>query len=333
MTPHDQVFHERLAARHRLGRWFEVLCRVSTWSSLIVLAILLAGIVWQAWGWLDWQFLTSFDSRIPARAGIFAGFWGSLWVITLTTLLAVPIGVGAAVYLEEYAKPNLLTRLIQVNLSNLAGVPSIVYGILGLTVFVRMFGLFNGNRLVIEIWLGLGTLRIPIPFDRSVVSGALTMALLVLPVVIIAAQEALRSIPASIRHGSYALGATQWQTIRYQVLPAALPGIMTGVILSISRAIGETAPLLMIGALTFIPFTPGKINSVGDAVTHPQKLLDAPFDTFTTIPIQIYNWVSRPKAEYQYTAAAGILVLLAVLLILNGVAIYIRHRFQSRIRW
>ena len=304
------IDRRQLNARHRWGRIFEGVCAASTWFSLVVLAVLLVGITWRAAGWLDWQYLTSFDSYRPAAAGIRAALVGSIWVVGLTALFSVPVGVGAAVYLEEYAKPTLMTRIIQINLSNLAGVPSIMYGILGLTLFVRM--------------LSLG---------RSVLAGALTMSLLILPTVIIAAQESLRSIPASIRHGSYALGATQWQTIRFQVLPAALPGIMTGVILSLSRAIGEAAPLIMIGALTYIAYLPGRITGVVDALTHPDKLAKAPFDSFSTIPMQIFNWVSRPKEEYQHVAAAGIVVLLVVLLLMNGAAILIRQRFQSRIRW
>ena len=306
---------------------------VSTWLAIGVLVVLLIGVVWQAAGWLDWDFLTSFDSRHPEQAGILAGLWGSLWLILFTILFSVPTGVGAALYLEEYAAENWLKRLIQVNLSNLAGVPSIVYGILGLTVFVRMFGLFGSQPKVVEVPLIFANLQIPLPLGRTVIAAALTLSLLVLPVVIVAAQEALRAIPASIRHASYALGATQWQTIRHQVLPAALPGIMTGVILAISRAIGETAPLVMIGALTYVAFTPGDISSPVDIITNPNGIVEAPFDTFTALPIQVFNWVSRPKTEYQHVAAAGIVVLLVVLLVMNAAAIVIRQRFQKRIRW
>jgi phosphate transport system permease protein len=306
---------------------------VSTWFGIGALLILLIGVAWQATGWLDWGFITNFDSRHPEEAGIQAGLWGSLWLILYTTIFSVPVGVGAALYLEEYASDNWLRRLIQINLANLAGVPSIVYGILGLTVFVRMFGVFGTHGKFAEISLLFFDVKIPLPLGRTVISAALTLSLLILPVVIVAAQEALRAIPSSIRQASYAVGATQWQTIRYQVLPAATSGILTGVILAISRAIGETAPLVMIGALTYVAFTPGDISSPGDLITNPSGIVEAPFDTFTALPIQIFNWVSRPKTEYQHVAAAGILVLLAVLLVLNALAIYLRHRFQQRIRW
>ncbi len=329
----DHVFTSNLAARHRLGRVFHIICMLSTWFGVVVLTVLLAGVLWQGAGWLNWNFLFSFDSRHPEQAGILAGLWGSLWLILITVLISVPIGVGAALYLEEYAPNNFLTRLIQVNLSNLAGVPSIVYGILGLTVFVRMFGLFQGQSKIIEIPLSVVTIRIPLPLGNSVLSAALTLSLLILPMVIVAAQEALRAVPSSIRTASYALGATRWQTLHHQVLPASLPGILTGVILSISRAIGETAPLVMIGALTYIALTPGDITSPMDVVHNPQSFVDAPFDRFTSLPIQIFNWVSLPEREYQHVAAAGIIVLLVVLLVLNATAIIIRNRFQKRNRW
>ena len=333
MSNRDRAFESRLAARHRLGWVFESVCMMSTWFGIGVLVVLLIGVVWQAVGWLDWGFLTSFDSRHPEQAGVLAGLWGSLWLILFTTMFSVPTGVGAALYLEEYASNSWLKRLIQVNLSNLAGVPSIVYGILGLTVFVRMFGLFGSQTKIAEVSLIFVKIQIPLPLGRTVIAAALTLSLLILPVVIVAAQEALRAVPASIRQASYALGATQWQTIRHQVLSAATPGILTGVILAVSRAIGETAPLVMIGALTYVAFTPGDIASPTDLITNPNGIVEAPFDTFTALPIQIFNWVSRPKTEYQHVAAAGILVLLAVLLVMNGAAILLRHRFQKRIRW
>jgi phosphate transport system permease protein len=193
--------------------------------------------------------------------------------------------------------------------------------------------LFHAGEKTLEISLLVATLEIPLPLGGTVIAGALTLTLLVLPVVIISGQEALRAVPSSIRHAAYALGATRWQTIRHQVLPAALPGMATGIILSLSRAMGETAPLLMIGALTYLPFTPGRIEGLGDLLQHPEALLKAPFDSFTAIPILIYNWVSRPQAGYPHVAAAGIVVLLAVLLAVNALAIYIRHRFQAKLRW
>lgn len=333
MNDTDPVFQSNLARRHRLGQAFETACMLSTWLSIGVLIVLLCGVLWQAAGWLNWSFLTNFDSRHPEQAGILAGLWGSLWLILFTTLFSVPVGLGAALFLEEYASDNWLRRLIQVNLSNLAGVPSIVYGILGLTVFVRMFGMFGSQPKIVEVPLVIANLEIPLPLGRSVISAALTLSLLILPVVIVAAQEALRAVPASIRQASYALGASQWQTTREQVLPVAMPGILTGVILAISRAIGETAPLVMIGALTYVAFTPGDISSPVDLFTNPNGIVEAPFDTFTALPIQVFNWVSRPKTEYQHVAAAGIIVLLVVLLVVNSVAIILRHKYQKRIRW
>lgn len=322
-------YESQLSARHRKGRVFAFLCAGSAWFGIAVLAVLLTSVIVRAAGWVDWQYLTSFDSRVPENAGILAAIWGTFWVISLTALISIPVGVGAAVYLEEYANAGWFTRMIQVNLANLAGVPSIVYGILGLTAFVRMFGVFDGQKVL----AGPFGFEIPLPFGRTVVSGALTLSLLILPVVIVASQEALRAIPPSLRHASLALGATRWQTIRHQVLPASLPGILTGVILALSRAIGETAPLIMIGALTYVAFTPGNVDSVSDVVSDPASLAGVPFDTFTAMPIQIYNWVSRPDAKYQHVAAAGILVLLVLLLLMNGAAVLIRNRFTSRNRW
>lgn len=318
------------ASRQVLQKVFGSVCALSTFFGIGVLVVLLAGVVWQAAGWLNWSFLANYDSRFPEQAGILAGLWGSIWLILYTVLFSVPIGIGAALYLEEYSTDGWMKRLVQVNLANLAGVPSIVYGILGLTAFVRMFGV---EPKVLEVSLLFTELQIPIPFGRTVVAGAMTLSLLILPVVIVAAQEALRAVPPSIRQASYALGATQWQTIRHQVVPAAIPGMMTGVILAISRAIGETAPLVMIGALTYVAFTPGDITNPIDLVTNPKGVVEVPFDTFTALPIQIFNWVSRPKTEYQHVSAAGILVLLVVLLSLNAVAIFVRHRYQNRMRW
>ena len=350
-----------LAKRHRIGQLFEWLCCGSTWFGMIVLALLLLSIGWKAMAWptpdadaadraaatktdataiaslsprpLSSQFLTSYDSRIPQKAGIKAALWGSLWLLVFVAITTVPVGVGAAVYLEEYSNEGRWKRIIQVNLSNLAGVPSIVYGILGLTVFVRMFGLFGHDGKVLDLNLGFAMLSLPLPFERSVISGALTLSLLVLPTVIVSAQEALRAVPSSIRNASYALGATQWQTIRHQVLPAAMPGIMTGVILSLSRAMGETAPLIMIGALTYLAKCPGKIDGVTAVWEQPTRLLEAPFDVFTSLPIQIFNWVSRAQPEYDHLAAAGIMVLLVVLMVMNTAAILIRNRFQRRTQW
>jgi phosphate transport system permease protein len=291
MSEYQARFTKSIAFRQRIGRVFEVLLLMSTMVGVAVLAMLLMDVFRDGAGWLSWRFLVSFPSRFPHKAGIKAAFWGSIWLMGFTALLTFPLGVATAIYLEEYAPQNRLTRIIQTNISNLAGVPAIVYGILGLALFVR--------------GLQLG---------RSVIAGALTMTLLILPVVIIAAQEAIRAVPRSIRLAAYALGATRWQTVRYQVLPAALPGILTGTILALSRAIGEAAPLVMIGALTFVPFAPR-----------------SPLDDFTVLPIQIFNWASRPKAEFHHLSAAAIIVLLAMLLSMNGLAIWLRNRY--RIQW
>ncbi|TXT22168.1 MAG: phosphate transport system permease protein [Planctomycetota bacterium] len=356
MSVPAKLHEPNLARRHRIGQAFEWLCCGSTWFGIVVLGVLLLSVGWKAVTWptekakpenspataevrqtsapLSQKFLTSYDSRKPREAGILAALWGSLWLIVLVALFSVPIGVGSAVYLEEYSNEGRLKRLIQVNLSNLAGVPSIVYGILGMTAFVKMFGLFHkeeGKSLVINLLFT--TVDVPLPFDRTLISGALTLTLLVLPTVIVASQEALRAVPSSIRTASYALGATQWQTIRHQVVPAALPGIMTGVILALSRAMGEAAPLMLIGALTYVAYTPGEITNISDIFKNPQGLLDAPFDKFTALPLQIYNWINHPRAEYAHLAAAGIVVLLSILLLMNTAAILIRHRFQKQTRW
>jgi phosphate transport system permease protein len=267
---------------------FKAMCQAFTWLCLLLLGLLLVHATREGLPWLDLGFLTEFPSRFPERAGIKSALYGTLWLLSMTAGISIPFGVAAALYLEEYASKNRLNSLIEISIANLAGVPSIVYGILGLTVFVR--------------WLSLG---------RSVLAGALTMTLLILPVIIIASREALRAVPGSIRRAAYALGATPWQTIRHHVLPAALPGILTGTILALSRAIGETAPLIMIGALTYVAFVP-----------------EGPMDAFTALPIQIFNWVSRPQPEFHELAAAGIVVLLTVLLLMNAVAVLIRHRSQ-----
>lgn len=275
-------------------------------------------------GW-SWSFLTSYPSTLyPERAGILADIWGSLWLVMMTGLIAVPIGVGAAIYLEEYATDSWRTRLIKLNLANLAGVPSIVYGILGFAVFVRFFG----KKLVLP-----GTDIELLPFGATLTTGAFTLALLILPVIIVATQEALKSVPGSIRNSSFALGATKWQTIRFQVLPAGLPGIATGVILALSRALGETAPIVVIGVLAFTQKTPGGIESPLDIVRNPSKLADVPFDKFATLPVRIYNWVSDSRPEFAAQAARGILVLLVVLLCINSLAIWLRNRYQKNLNW
>lgn len=265
-------------------------CFVGIIVSLLSLAILLYDAFADGLPWLNFQFLTSFPSRFPEQAGILAALVGSIWVVGLTAVISFPLGIGAALYLEEYAPQNWFTSFIQLNIANLAGVPSIVYGILGLGLFVEA--------------LALG---------RSILAGALTLTLLILPVIIIASREAIRSVPKAYREGAYALGATQWQVTRGIVLSQAFPGMLTGTILSLSRAIGETAPMIAIAALVYIRFVP-----------------TGPLDRFTVMPIQIFNWVNLPQHEFRGLAAAGIIVLLVVLLGMNSVAIFIRNRYQRR---
>lgn len=334
MSATAKEFDAFLASRHRWGKLFEVCCLGAIMFSLLVLCVFLASIVYSAWGWVDFDFLTNKPSSFPERAGIKPALWGSFWLMILTAVFTIPLGVGAAVYLEEYSSKNRLTSFIQVNLANLAGVPSIVYGILGMSVFARMFDAFPGDKgKVLKIALHFTTVEIPIPFGGILISGALTLSLLILPIVIIASQEALRSVPPSLRHASLALGATEWQTIRTQVLPASIPGITTGIILALSRAIGETAPLLMVGAVGYIGTTPGGIESIFDLMRHPSALFEIPFSNFTCMPMQIYDWVDEPKHLFRNVAAAGIVVMLVVLLLMNAAAVYIRMRFQSKIQW
>lgn len=257
--------------------------------ALVMLGMLLWGIVADGYGSLSWKFLTSFPSRKPEDAGILSALVGSFYLIILTAIFAVPLGVGAAIYLEKYAQKSRFNTLMEINIGTLAGIPSIIYGLLGLGLFVRALSL-----------------------DRSLLTGALTLALLVLPIVIITAREAIRAIPSSVQDGAFALGATQSQVIRTIVLPLSFPGIMTGVILALSRAIGETAPLVTIGALTYIAFLP-------DGLLSP----------FTALPIQIFNWVSRPQTEFHGSAAAAIIVLLFVTFALNGIAVLLRNHFTK----
>lgn len=272
-------------------RLFVLACLGAVVLPLALLAVLIGDVLIDAAGRLSWDFVSGYPSRRASRAGILPALAGSFYLIVLTALLALPVGVGAAIYLEEYGKRSRIASIIEINIANLAGVPSVIYGLLGLGVFVRA--------------LGLG---------RSVLAGAATLALLVLPIVIMSSREALRTVPQALREACYALGSTRWQAIRRVVLPTALPGILTGAILALSRAIGETAPLIVVGALTYVTFLPGG--------------LDAPF---TALPIQIFNWVSRPQAEFLVNAAAGIVVLLATMLVLNALAIFLRNRLQKRL--
>ena len=263
-----------------------------TWFGVIMLVVLLYRVLVDGWPYLKLSFLTNFASYQPQKAGIKAALAGSAWMLAFTALVSIPLGVGAAIYLEEYARKNRFSRFIEVNISNLAGVPSIVYGLLGLSTFVYL--------------LHLG---------RSVIAASLTMSLLILPVIITASREAIKAVPSSIRYGAFALGATRWEVITQHVLPVSIPGILTGVILSMSRALGEAAPMVLIAALS--------IRSV------PSNLLS----DFTVLPIQIFNWASRPKAEFQHLAAAGIVVLMGFLLIMNSIAIYIRYSAEKKYRW
>ena len=279
---------QRRFLRHAGDRLLASFGLLLTLLALASLLTLLYDIVRDGAPRLSWQFLTSLPSRRAGEAGIYTALVGSIYIIGLTAALAIPFGIAAALYLEEYGGRGRLSRVIEINIANLAGVPSIIYGLLGLGLFVRTFGM-----------------------GRSLLAGACTLAVLVLPVVILATREAVRAVPSTIREGSYALGATKWQTIWHQVLPAAFPGVLTGVILALSRAIGETAPLITIGALTYIPFVPDSIWS-----------------QFTVLPIQVFNWISRPQAAFAENAAAGIIVLLVLLLAMNAAAIVLRDRFR-----
>lgn len=276
--------------RRRAGVVFGSVAGIATAFGLLALTLLIGALVVEGMAALDLQFLRSFTSRFPERAGVRAGLAGTLWVSAITALSALPVGVASAVWLEEYASDTRWTRLVQTNIQNLAGVPSVVYGVLGLTLFVRAMGA-----------------------GRSVLAGGLTLGLLVLPIIVISAREALRAVPNSLREAAYALGATHGQVVFRQVVPAALPGILTGTILALARAVGETAPLLLVGAVGFIAFTPAGLG-----------------DPFTVLPLQIFDWVRSPQPEYRQLAAAASLVLLIVLFALNATAIILRNRWELR---
>lgn len=294
MSAASDLFEPCLARRRRLGRGFAALCALLSLLGVAVLSVLFISVAQQGAHLISREFLQRFPSTLdPINSGVKSALWGSIYLITLTAAMAIPVGVASAVYLEEYAGDTRLTRLIRLNIANLAGVPSVVYGILGLAVFVR--GMNMG---------------------RSVLAGACIMALLSLPVIIIASREALAAVPRSFREAAYAMGATRWQTIWSHVLPPALPGIMTGIILTLSRAIGEAAPLLLLGALTFVTFVP-----------------DSLYDAFTVLPIQIYAWSDQPQEEYRELAAAGIIVLLGILLPMNAMAVGVRAWHHRRKAW
>lgn len=268
------------------------MCMLIAWGAVLILVTLITHIVMQGHEYFGFSFLAKYPSRTPINAGIKAGLYGSLWVIVTTTLITIPIGVGSALYLEEYGVGGRIGRIIDTNIANLAGVPSIVYGLLGLSVFVRFLG-----------------------FGQSILSAAATLSLLILPVVIVSSREAIKAVPNSIRLAAIALGAQKHQVIFGHVLPMAFPGIMTGIILSLSRAIGETAPLIVVGAYTYIAYTPSSV-----------------FDEFTVMPLQIYNWASRPQEEFHQVAAAGIMVLLIVMLSMNILAAILRQKAQKKVR-
>jgi phosphate transport system permease protein len=272
---------------------FEYIGIACTLLGLVILAIFIGNILIDGLARIDWEFMKNLPSRKAAKAGIFTAWIGTLWILTFTSIIALPIGLAAAIYLEEYVKKGKLASLLELNISNLAGVPSIIYGLLGLEIFVRVFKMGN-----------------------SILAGSFTLALLILPIVIVSTREAIRAVPPSIKAASFALGASKWQTIWHQLLPASMGGILTGVILALSRAIGETAPLIVVGALAYVPFAPS-----------------SPMDQFTVMPMQIFNWISRPQHEFTINAAAAIIILLLITFVMNGIAVYIRNKWQKKISW
>lgn len=276
--------------RKAVNQLFHILFFVCTLVGIIFLVFLLSNVIKNGWKWLRPELFTNYPSRFPSKAGLKSALFGSIWLITTTALISFPLGVGTAIYLELYTKRGKFQQLLQLNISNLAGVPSVLYGMLGLTVFVRLLGL-----------------------QTSILAGALTLSLLILPVIIVSSQEALKSVPSSIIEGSYALGISKWKTISGVILPYSLPGILTGTILALSRALGEAAPLILVGASGYLADIP-----------------KSPMSNYSALPIQIYNWTGRPKVEFQELAAAGIIVLLVFLLTANAVAIILRNKFQHR---
>ena len=280
----------------RKNRWkdeaFKVWGIACTLIGLVLLVIFIGSVIVDGIQRIDWDFITSLPSRKAERAGIFTALMGSVWVLVLTTIIALPVGIAAAIYLEEYAKKSRLSSLLEVNISNLAGVPSIIYGLLGLEIFVRIMQM-----------------------GASVLAGSFTLALLILPIVIVSTREAIKAVPKSVRDASYALGASKWQTVSRQLLPASFGGILTGIILALSRAVGETAPLIVIGALTYVPFAPS-----------------SPMDEFSVLPIQIFNWISRPQHGFEINAAAAIIVLLSITFLMNGIAVYFRNKWQKKLK-
>ena len=287
-------FKPSMSARYGLDWAFRVLVTLAALVGIAILGVLLVDVVRDGSTMLSLNFLTSFPSQIfPENGGIYPALIGSLWLLGLTMVISVPLGLGAAVYLEEYAQDTLINRIIEINISNLAGVPSVIYGLLGLGIFVELLA--------------------PVTGGGSVLTGALTLSLLILPVIIVATREALRAIPGSIREGGYALGATQWEVIWSHLLPRAMPGALTGIILALSRAVGEAAPILVVGVSLYQTYATA-----------------GPFDGYMALPTQIYDWISRPQQVFQDSAAAGIVVAMAVLLLANAFAIWLRNRYQQR---
>jgi phosphate transport system permease protein len=291
--PSGGQFRVRLGRRQAVSVTWKWILFGSTALAIVLLGLLLYSILAPGLPWVSWHLITAMPSRIAENAGMNSAIWGSIWIVLGSGVMAFIIGLGTAIYLEEYAEKSRFTSFIQTNISNLAGVPSIVYGLLGLVVFVD--------------WMQMG---------RSLLAGVLTMGLLILPVVVISSREAIRAVPPSLREAAYGVGATKWQVVRSHVLPSAFPGIMTGVILSMSRAIGETAPLLVVGGASQVLFRPS-----------------GPLDPFMVMPLQIYNWTGRPQEEFEHLAAAAIIVLMVILLIMNSVAIGLRQHFSKKARW
>lgn len=285
--------NRRSTKTRRIDQGFRYLSMALTGFALVILLVLLVNIFSNGFARLNWSFFTSLPSRHAHKSGIMTALAGMTSLLFFTIIVSLPIGILAGIYLQEYGKRNRFARLVEINIANLAGVPSVIYGILGLTVFVRMLHLGN-----------------------SLIAGAFTLSLLILPIIIVSTREAIKAVPDSLREASYGMGATKWQTTRRVVIPSALGGILTGLILAISRAVGETAPLLVIGAMVYVPFIP-----------------EGPSDQFTTLPIQVFNWTSRPQAAFIENAAAGIVVLLLITFLLNGIAIYLRNRWYKKIRY
>lgn len=263
-----------------------------TLIGIILLLIFIGNILIDGLQRINWDFITNLPSRKAERSGIYTALMGSLWILVLTTIIALPIGIAAGIYLEEYTKKGKLSALLEVNISNLAGVPSIIYGLLGLEIFVRIMEM-----------------------GASVLAGSFTLALLILPIVIVSTREAIKAVPKSLRDASFALGATKWQTVYHQLLPASFGGILTGIILALSRAVGETAPLIVIGALAYVPFAPS-----------------SPMDEFSVLPIQIFNWITRPQQGFAENAAAAIIILLFITFLMNGIAVFLRYRWQKKFK-